>query len=502
MSKLYCRILDYLEDKHATIAQVFKDLCAEGFLGPRGKSGVTFLIPSGPVLSQLIKQAGSNDAAQMESALNVLGSLVIPYNIDKASSFVPGMNNAFGLEVPVKASKGEELVFANGATAKLDPKFSSFKKSVLLHVWNLDGAAPIGTVHVDKKKKEEMTKADRARGAKASERAVSKAGGFDPSVGSISGAFDLNEIKEKDHIMRAGVIIDMENAAISAKHAGPMYALACNLLEFVGTKDSNLMQDLLANICCYEFDAYILVEPYRNYTDVDKYLIPQPIFNEWYKAWAHCSASQKLDGSLAKITAAMGRLDANGASARIAMQKDIDNVRQELAESTATGANLGALIMKKYNEWYAKSTVATRSAKLYKAEPMRKLSDDEFRLKSALIFMKLGASFSAEDIEMLKEFFNFVADYFSTYHNETKVGHLIVNSNADLTVSGVIAFMKMFINSCALFFMALGPNEKMPVLCKSLPGNKPEDITGEAVLNLNGSHYSRTGTLTSVSGGW
>lgn len=478
--RLYCRILDYLEKDHPQLATIFHNLCAEGFLSPRRKPGVTLLIPEDKkIIDSLLADSSSGDLDKMNKALEHIGELVIPFNLPAASSLTGDMSNSLGFSLEATVS-GDTIKFSNNATAKKDSTFAQFKKDPFLHVYRLSGAIPSSTKKADtkeilKKQLQEKKKVKESLNKKA------KSGGNDLSY---DGAFDLGTITTNDEIQRAGLVIRAENAAAAEGSTAPLISLAVNLLDLIKEKD----QKLCCEICCLltgrEVDLYILIEPFRHRENKHKYVVSQEYIKELDQKHAAGSLPTKNQAALLEYSK-MAKKEC------LSLHSQINKIREEITSNFRLD-NIKEVLDNAYKNFYQgtfKSTLGAEShlGKIYGDDDgwkMKKL-DDEFRFRGCILLETMQQSNQHFD-ETFEQFRNLAADIMSGVSIFNKSSNESIFDNANIMIT------KCFFNSSAFLFIALPNNQALDVKNRSEFGKIGRSL--EDVWDIRGA-TKRTGEL-------
>lgn len=486
--KLYCRILDYLEKEHSDLATIFHNLCAEGFLSPRRKPGVTLLIPEDKkIIESLLKDSNSGDFDKMNKALEQLGALIIPFNIPSASSVTADMANSLGFAIEAKGS-GDSISFPNGAKAVKDSNFAQFKKDPFLHVYKLSGAIPVSTKKADIT---EIAKKQKLEKKKVKEAIKTKSGGKDEF--SYDGAYDLGSVTGKDHIIRAGLIIRTEDTISGPSGNGstaPLFALTCSLLNIVKSKNSRLFSELCSLLTGREIDAYILIEPYRQHKDANKFLVSQECIDELDQM----HKSGNLSGSQSDLQSLISAADARCSK----LQDEISKIRNNLIGSSNI-STFAAALENAYKVFYGgvfKQVMGADShlGRIYGEGDgyLQKMSDDELRFRSCINFEKINGQVNSANADLFTELQNFIPDYMSSNGGSLSI---LRQKNEAIFDPSNMAGVKCFVNSTAFLYCLPAGNGALSIKSKDSLGEGSDALTFEAVWDIRGKATKRTGTL-------
>jgi hypothetical protein len=141
----YCRIFQWIEAQDLQFANAIKQLCLEGHLSPKGanSAGVTFLYPSDDKFrNSITEMAYSGTDADVDEAVNLIQSLIIPDSIRSASDFNRAdhpVGNKLGVKFNFAKNDGQNKVtLDSGAVLEFVSDFKLIKsRSGQIAIWRL-----------------------------------------------------------------------------------------------------------------------------------------------------------------------------------------------------------------------------------------------------------------------------------------------------------------------------------------------------------------------------
>jgi hypothetical protein len=134
-----CSITNYIKQVDAKLHNLLdKVFCADRLFRPRrGAPGITFLRPTGTVLTKLEKMGLGDDAMGANEALR---SMVLHDFLPTAQAFAERKDEiptALHRKLPIKEINGDKIILENGATLELDKKFKPREDRANMAVWIL-----------------------------------------------------------------------------------------------------------------------------------------------------------------------------------------------------------------------------------------------------------------------------------------------------------------------------------------------------------------------------
>lgn len=401
MSK-YSDIMSYLEDVDDDIAQVYKDCCIESLFNPRGKPGVTFLLPDKKTNKKLREDLIEKAAGDTESKLELsqrLAALVIFDNIPSIDVFksksdhIPnGLNQL--IPIDLTGCTSNSIKFKSGATAVLDSNFQCTKKNFNVYILH-NGEIGINGTSITR-----SGEIANNRRRKVEEPVVKP-----PSMWSA-------EDPDESMLLRNRIAKETENAYIAAQiqrdnrrsASGPrrnIYAeQVLSLIGFIMTHCSDvaikeiLVGRVLPQLSYEHIDFYLFVQPNIS---TDSYLIPTDIIKRWYSSEERFNPERTI-ASIDNLYKNSGDKSAI-MSKRLQLQEVIDNIRTQLSSSSKDQRTLPESIGKIYadiintNKMTCTDTIdnvfGTELYNLYKLQPMMKIGVDEIRYLSHRLFESL-----------------------------------------------------------------------------------------------------------------
>jgi len=116
----YARILDYLEANHKHVYDLYNDLGMQASLTPKRGTGLTFLLPSKEMVSQITAQIENDEA---EAATETLSGLVVQDYLAEAQDWAEKQDDLptlLGTKVPVQSVSTGKVTLQGGAELTFD----------------------------------------------------------------------------------------------------------------------------------------------------------------------------------------------------------------------------------------------------------------------------------------------------------------------------------------------------------------------------------------------
>lgn len=144
----YCKLSTYVQHNAPLLYENIQDLCMFGALNPRGKIGVTLLLPEKKVQEQIDATVGKDAAAAVE----LIQSLILTEYIPSISGFKGDISNRAGKKLPIKKG-GNPGELENGAIISVDSAFQRLHTDSNIACYKLTGNVPVSTSESTRKKK-------------------------------------------------------------------------------------------------------------------------------------------------------------------------------------------------------------------------------------------------------------------------------------------------------------------------------------------------------------
>lgn len=140
----YARVLDYLEANHKSVYELYNTLGMQSTLTPKRGAGLTFLLPSKEMVSQLNTQIENGEA---ELATDTLSGLVVQDFLPEASDWAEKQDDCptlLGTKVPVQNVSTGKVTLVGGAELTFDTharflKRQGTKERDPMCVWKING---------------------------------------------------------------------------------------------------------------------------------------------------------------------------------------------------------------------------------------------------------------------------------------------------------------------------------------------------------------------------
>jgi hypothetical protein len=144
MSGTYCTLLRWVEDKNKKLAEAIVNLCADGYLRPRGgpdSSGITFFYPEDSALLKKIIDAPSKPDSEQQEALAIIKRHIVPTALLSAedAANMKEIPNLLYRKIPVKSASKGNIEFENSSKATLYTKFIGRSDKAPMAVWTVSG---------------------------------------------------------------------------------------------------------------------------------------------------------------------------------------------------------------------------------------------------------------------------------------------------------------------------------------------------------------------------
>lgn len=444
----YCRITNYLDATDPSLMTIIHGLCADGYFNPKGKNGITFLLPTDKAFrATLEKLAYSDKIEDADKARDMLAALVIR-DVFKSPSDWKSREVANSLLPPqvveVDSATAKEVVFKSGARAQIDEKFKDSSKKQNLAVWKLSGEIPVTT--------------DRP----AQNQQKRKKGSYDP--GPLSQTTERHKIAlvvENDYAMQYQ----------SKKSHDVFCEYSLSLLKYIRDehKDENTLLNVLPMLAFDQLDFYFLVEPHRK---SGEFLLSDSIINGWWSQHRQLTGIEcsKLIEELQQLKGKEGLVYTD----RKRLIEKIASLRQKLFQSiTSRPRDIVTELSKCYAELETENKIGGEGpvfpsylAEFYRKNPGLKMLHDELRYVAHGRFKQLESDYSVHELGNL---FNYIGECLHEDDSGRPSVMKILNANMvkyQIQPTQLIQEIKLFIGStCFLhFFMPL--NEALNIQSK------------------------------------
>lgn len=338
--KKFCKITLYIEQTNPKLAEAISNVCLFGrpFSPAAHETGITFLYPDSNYQKEIIKNAVDNPelAHKMVRALIISGYFPTPSDFNAVGQ----VSNRLGQVVDIKEASSKEVIFGNGATASVDPKFQAMAmgrdNKVRLAVYSLKGRIPVdGSPAIQDKSRK-------------------KQGGYDYETGSFNRDMFMKRL-EDDYTHR--FFATKDDGKPTNKLINPYLEKLVSLLCHV-QNESDLYNKVLG-LVDYGVQAsmYILIEPYRS---GGNNIIPDDVLTQWKE-----SGYPKIPNALDVFKTCLESIEDHSECI-----KKINAVRSKLMDgSECTPWGLSKALVQAYKD----------NPDEYKTDPLLKMQQDEIR---------------------------------------------------------------------------------------------------------------------------
>jgi hypothetical protein len=242
-----CSLHNYFENsnKHRKFSETVKNLCVGYVFSPKKSPGITVLVPSDKLVSEIEHLSESSKPDDVSKARDIVKSLFLKANIKSTDDwlrYADDVPNFLNQKVPVTVAAGK--VSVNGQAVTIDSSFHDSSEGQNLSVWLLQGDKGVGLTNPESKAK--FSKVVRKDATKGSYEAYVYGSGESQSNG-----------------LRSKIIAEVENCAKSQGESA-FIAYTADLLKYMKAKDEDGYKNkLLANVTLDSMaDFYLLVDPY------------------------------------------------------------------------------------------------------------------------------------------------------------------------------------------------------------------------------------------------
>lgn len=144
----YCRIYQWIEAHDKALAEAIRDLCMEGALSPKRKTGITFIYPTTSQRKQIIKDTYSSDPIK---AIQQLDAHILRTALVPGCDFQKIISCRLGIIIKIKNHTDTEIILENGAKIVIAEDFIPLQKDNIA-VWLLEsGEMPTEGEEIDQK---------------------------------------------------------------------------------------------------------------------------------------------------------------------------------------------------------------------------------------------------------------------------------------------------------------------------------------------------------------
>ena len=280
--KTFCRIPDYLEAAHPELTGLLRGTCSIMNLNTKRKQGLTMIVPSKEHMGKIADLAYSSEVKDANLACDMLNAHIIKdffrSGSDWKNSSKHKINSLYPPQlVEVKDTKGDEVVFANGAVAVLDKKFVDSSRRQNLSVWIMKS----GSIGIDGKpaKEPEIRKKQAVKGSR--EAPYEELSPLRVQIANaVENLYIVDQVNKRmgvnDVTTISGGCYPRKDPASNRKDAFLEHSLS--LLKFLRDKHQDVFIKVLPLVSFQKIDFFNLLEPYVPSAD----LISEDIIREWW----------------------------------------------------------------------------------------------------------------------------------------------------------------------------------------------------------------------------
>lgn len=463
-SKKYKNILEYLQDEDTEFYGAIQNCCLEFLFNPKGKTGITFLMPhykkNSEYRNKIIDYSYGLDE-EKTSAENMIKSLVIPQNINMLENFKSnseGIVNSLGqkLLIDLESKSNNFVKLKSGAVLETNKKFRDNSKSNLNIYYICGGEVPTDSPEADLKHFQQTSISSRKKKTKENENFKNK-----------KSEKKMKEELNYDRELRKEIAVEVENTYIidrvnarkqrSGKSRNIYLIKVLSLVNYLKEYCSNeakkeILEERIIPMLTFEnVDFYVIFEPFGN---LGEYLVPSEIIKTWYDYQPEFNIKNVLE----YIDEFMNNSQMTIFTKYFQIINRIDSVERENILVNKIPRSSAEQVCELYKKFIAGNSIGNISNVLpeslhsyYKNNPLNKALHDELRFKIGNKFKDIENSYNF-DIGRFKEALYTI----SSYYSDTNL--ILLNQNTlkrSLAPVEKINEIKMFVSSMYFLYFPL-----------------------------------------------
>ncbi len=443
----YSNLVDYIDYVDSDLGNAIKSCCVEFLFNPRGKPGITFLMPSYEKNTEFRKNLlylSDGDMDERSKATDIFASLVIYENLKTIDDFkgrqeiTNGANQLITLDLTNPSNSRVKL--ASGAYIELDKEFRELSKKNNLNVFSLCNggiSAESNSLNGSKTAGYTTQKSQSSQTSQSSQRSNRRKKQKEQAVEDETEILARNKL-EYTQQMRLKIMQETENAFIQDFVTSPnMRQLSkswsaasreqqffknvflektISIVHFIfkycskETIHDVFEQRILPILSFENIDFYLIFEPM---VKTANYVLPHELLERWYKSQTDFDGAatiktieKYLDGMNKPTTTKPPALPAFIANFH-ALSETVDEIRGKTNENIENQKRRSSeFIIEEYKKLSLNNAIggvnsvfSSEIAKIYKADPTCKILQDELRYVSHKAFVGLENSSSIGDCQ-------------------------------------------------------------------------------------------------------
>lgn len=464
-------IIEWLEQNDVEFLAAIKNCTIESLLNPRGKPGITLLLPSknSQFRKDIIAKSYACDEASRHEVINSIAALVLlgDYNSpDVFKSQADDIPNALRqhVQIDLGGCTNDSIKFKSGATATMNMSFRNSCSKKRMHVYDLTGGT-IGTDGAPAKFTYITSKNNTRRRVVEEEPAKQK-----PSMWGTGGITEQSVALRNRISKETENLFMMDNIQGGNNQRNIYIERVLSLIGFIFNNcstqaiESVFIAKMLPMLSFENIDFYFFFEPHRR---SGKYIIPTDLITRWFHSKEVIDVTQVIKNidtqyELASKHAGFAAVFNN----RLGIQDCIEDMREEL-NSVNNQRQLPEKIVSLYKKLITENNVngklnngifGDELLSMYRCNLIEKLRCDEARFVTMRLFDDLTSD--KFDNEKFNRLLSIVQRY--TSGDATDKSLKLLNPETlrhSINPQNKIREINTFINSKYFFFAPLCERE-------------------------------------------